>query len=253
MSEAKQALYAGIALAVLCALAVLLPGQAAAHECPKYYDPEPTSPPGQDEVPRKGSMPFAHAEVGAKDGWLAECRERFGAAAYIVESPGRSGTILHPCRLAKHEVITVTLLEGKDPEYHFGKDTDRVHRYGEEAVGADVRVPPLGPGLTNVLGVHYSTRLTEAEKHFLDAGFQDIRDIRYADLPQDDRRLDARGNRASCNALRVWVRGEDRAGRATSFYQGDTELFDSPVQCNAYRFSAARYIGPQGDLGRAWE
>ena len=28
-------------------------------------DPEPTSPPGQNEVPRKGSMPFAHTEVDA--------------------------------------------------------------------------------------------------------------------------------------------------------------------------------------------
>ena len=114
-----------------------------------------------------------------------------------------------------------------------------------DEVGAAVR-----PGLTNVLGVHYSTDLENARKHFIGAGFQDIRGLRYADLPQDDRQLDARGNRASCNALRVWVRGEDRAGRATSFYQGDTELFDSPVQCNAYRFSAGAYIGPPGDLGR---
>ena len=116
-------------------------------------------------------------------------------------------------------------------------------------VGAPVRVPPLSPGLTNVAGIHYWTDLENARKRFIGAGFQDIRDLRYTELPA---RYQKGGyNRGDCNALRQWVRAEDRAGRVLSYYSGDTDWSSTP--CSVYLFSAAHYIGPQDDLGRAWE
>ena len=99
-----------------------------------------------------------------------------------------------------------------------------------------------------ICGVHYSTRLEEAEKHFLDAGFQDIRWLRYMDLPAVIQMRATRGNLANCNDARVLVRQWDREGRCVSFYQGDTDLSTTP--CNVYGFQARHYIGPRGNLGR---
>ena len=99
-----------------------------------------------------------------------------------------------------------------------------------------------------VCGVHYSTRLEEAEKHFIGAGFQDIRRLRYMDLPAVIQGRASRGNLAHCNDARVLVRRWDREGQCTSFYQGDTDWSSTP--CNVYGFEAKHYIGPRGNLGR---
>ena len=99
-----------------------------------------------------------------------------------------------------------------------------------------------------VCAVHYSTRIEEARKHFIGAGFQDIRDLRYEGLPAVVNGRAARGNLVGCNDARVLVRRWDREGRCVSFYQGDVDW--SSAQCNVYGFRAVHYIGPRGNLGR---
>ena len=175
MKEIRHTIVAGLALAFLAAAPLAL-----AHECPKYYDPEPTSPPGQDEVPRKGSMPFAHAEIGA-----------------------------------------------------------------------DVRVPPLGPGLTKVIAVDYPRTLDQSRQWLIGAGFQDVRDLGYfhpPDYPWLHKRSPG-DQQVPCNEARRLVRQLDQEGKATSFYIGDYDWSDS--RCNLYVFSAGAYIGTPGNLGRA--
>ena len=118
---------------------------------------------------------------------------------------------------------------------------------GPDAVGA-----PIIINLNKVLAVHYGTRLEEARKRFIEAGFQGIRNLGYHPIPDWGAWVGKRSPgdmQIPCNAARRVVRELDRKGEGTSWYSGDFDWSDS--RCNIYHFSADDYIGPPGDLGRA--
>ena len=91
-------------------------------------------------------------------------------------------------------------------------------------------------------GVHYTTTLVEAERHFRGAGFQDVRDMSYlAGWEQGQTQY-------NCDLMRRKARAYDHAGVCLSFYEGVSDWSDS--RCSVYRFAYGRYTGPIGNLGR---
>ena len=123
---------------------------------------------------------------------------------------------------------------------------------GEDVVhGPDTELgAPVIINLSKVLAVHYGTRLEEARKRFIEAGFQGIRNLGYHPIPDWGwvQKRSPGDMQIPCNLARRVVRELDRKGEGTSWYSGDYDWSDS--RCNIYIFQADAYIGPPGDLGR---